>query len=80
MGPWRTACALAGPGAQAPVCFDDRMDLQAVRAAFDEQIRRHPAIVTPGEHIEQDDHVVRFISEGDGWTGVTWCDLDRGQR
>jgi ribosomal protein S18 acetylase RimI-like enzyme len=58
------------------VCFDGRMDLRAVRNAFDEQVRRHPAVVASGEHIERDDHVVRFISESDGWTGVTWCDLD----
>jgi ribosomal protein S18 acetylase RimI-like enzyme len=52
------------------------MDLIAVRDAFDEQIRRHPTVVAPGERVERDDHVVRFISEGGGWTGVTWCDLD----
>ncbi|MGO9899788.1 MAG: hypothetical protein ACLP0J_08865 [Solirubrobacteraceae bacterium] len=58
------------------VCFDRHMDPEAVRNAFDEQVRRHPAIVAPGEHVERDDRVVRFICEGDGWTGVTWCDLD----
>jgi ribosomal protein S18 acetylase RimI-like enzyme len=52
------------------------MDPGAVRDAFDEQVRRHPAIVAPGEHVERDDRVVRFIAERDGWTGVTWCDLD----
>jgi hypothetical protein len=52
------------------------MDPGAVRDAFDEQVRRYPAIVAPGEHVERDDRVVRFIAESDGWTGVTWCDLD----
>jgi hypothetical protein len=58
------------------VCFDGRMDLRAILEAFDEQVRRNPNPVAPHEHIERDDRVVRFISEGDGWTGVTWCDLD----
>lgn len=44
--------------------------------AFDEQVRRHPEPVTPSEQVEREDRVVRFISEGDGWNGVTWCDLD----
>jgi hypothetical protein len=52
------------------------MDPGAVRDAFDAKVRRHPAIVAPGEHVERDDRVVRLICEGDEWTGVTWCDLD----
>jgi hypothetical protein len=52
------------------------VDLRAVLEAFDEQVRRNPKPVALHEHIERDDRVVRFISEGDGWTGVTWCDLD----
>jgi GNAT superfamily N-acetyltransferase len=52
------------------------VDRAAVLAAFDEQVRRHPEPVGPGEHVERDDGVVRFISERDGWSGVTWCDLD----
>jgi GNAT superfamily N-acetyltransferase len=52
------------------------MDPTAVLAAFDEQVRRNPKPVTPHEHVERDDRVVRFISGGDGWAGVTWCDLD----
>jgi ribosomal protein S18 acetylase RimI-like enzyme len=50
-----------------------RMDRQAVLAAFDEQIRRHPEPDTPDGH---DDTMIRRVSVGDGWTGVTWCDLD----
>lgn len=53
-----------------------RMDRRAVLAAFDEQIRRHPEADAPDGHVEHDDGVIRIISGGDGWTGVTWCDLD----
>jgi GNAT superfamily N-acetyltransferase len=52
------------------------MDRQAVLAAFDEQIRRHPEPDTPDGHVEHDDTVIRSMSVGDGWNGVTWCDLD----
>jgi GNAT superfamily N-acetyltransferase len=52
------------------------MNQQAVLAAFDEQIRQHPAPKTAGGHIEHDDGVIRSISRGDGWTGVTWSNLD----
>ncbi len=45
-------------------------------AAFDEQVRRHPAPDAPDGFIERDDHVIRSISR-DGWNGVIWCDLDR---
>ena len=53
-----------------------RMDRQAVLAAFDEQIRRHPDPDGPGGHVEHDDSVIRSMCVGDGWSGVTWCDLD----
>jgi GNAT superfamily N-acetyltransferase len=52
------------------------MDPGAVRDVFDEQVRRHPAVVAAGEHVERDDRVVRVICDSDGWTGVTWSDLD----
>jgi GNAT superfamily N-acetyltransferase len=52
------------------------MDAQAVRAAFDEQIRRHPEPETPDDLVERDRTVVRKLSAGDGWNGVTWSDLD----
>ena len=55
------------------------MDRQAVRAAFDEQIRRHPEADAPDGLVEHDDGVIRSISGGDGWTGVIWCDLDDGR-
>lgn len=52
------------------------MDRQAVLAAFDEQLRRHPEPDAPAGQVEHDDCVVRIMYVGDGWTGVTWCDLD----
>ena len=53
------------------------MDRQAVLAAFDEQIRRHPVPDAPNGHVEHDDNVIRSMSVGAGWTGVTWSDLDQ---
>jgi GNAT superfamily N-acetyltransferase len=52
------------------------MDRQAVLAAFDEQVRRHPAPDAPHGYAEHDDGVIRSMSAG--WAGVTWCDLDQG--
>ncbi|MGH3826595.1 MAG: hypothetical protein ACRDQX_05395 [Pseudonocardiaceae bacterium] len=49
------------------------MDRQAVLAAFDEQLRRHPAL---DGHVEHDEGVIRSMSACGGWTGVAWCDLD----
>jgi GNAT superfamily N-acetyltransferase len=53
------------------------MDRQAVLAAFDEQMRRHPQPDAPDGHVEHDDGMVRCISGGEGWSGVTWSDLDQ---
>ncbi|MEV6862780.1 GNAT family N-acetyltransferase [Streptosporangium subroseum] len=52
------------------------MDRQAVLAAFDEQLRRRPEPDTPDGYVEHDGGVIRSMSAGDGWAGVTWCDLD----
>jgi ribosomal protein S18 acetylase RimI-like enzyme len=52
------------------------VDREAVLAAFDEQIRRRPEPDAPDGHVEHDDGVIRSISGGDGWIGVTWCELD----
>jgi len=52
------------------------MDRQAVLAAFDEQIRQHPAPDLPDGRVEHDDRVTRSISGGNGWSGVTWSELD----
>lgn len=43
-------------------------------AAFDEQVRRHAGPPGPDEEVEREALVVRIIS--DGWSGVTWSDLD----
>src|SRR5436309_8598317 len=53
------------------------MDAEAVRAAFDEQIRQRPEPSRPDDRIERDGAVVRHVSSGDGWSGVTWSDLDK---
>jgi ribosomal protein S18 acetylase RimI-like enzyme len=50
------------------------MERQAVLAAFDEQIRRHPG--TADGRVERDQHVIRSIGGADGWNGVTWSALD----
>jgi len=52
------------------------MDHEAVRAAFDEQIRRHPEADAQST-VEREDGVVRCVSGRDGWNGVTWCELDQ---
>jgi GNAT superfamily N-acetyltransferase len=51
------------------------MDQQAVLAAFDEQIRRRPE-TDAHTHVERADGVVRSVSAGDGWSGVTWSEMD----
>lgn len=51
------------------------MDRQAVLAAFDEQIRRHPEPDASNGVIERDGQVIRSISRA-GFNGVTWCDID----
>jgi ribosomal protein S18 acetylase RimI-like enzyme len=50
------------------------MDRAAVLAAFDEQLRRNPPAGLDGGRVEREGGIVRVI--GDGWTGVTWSDLD----
>jgi GNAT superfamily N-acetyltransferase len=52
------------------------MDRQAVLAAFDEQIRRRPEPEAPDGHVEHAEGVIRSVSGADGWSGITWCDLD----
>jgi hypothetical protein len=52
------------------------MERRAVLAAFDEQIRQRPGTDAPDNLVERDGGVVRSISDGDGWSGVTWCALD----
>lgn len=49
------------------------MDLPAVTAAFDRQLRRD-APAEPGTTVERDTRVVRQVA-ADGWSGVVWSDL-----
>jgi GNAT superfamily N-acetyltransferase len=51
------------------------MDRRAVLAAFEQQLRKHPA-GAPDERIEHDEVVVRLVSRQEGWSGVTWSNLD----
>ena len=51
------------------------MNTHQVLAAFNEQIRRRPRPEAPDGYIERDRHVVRAVSPGGGWNGVTWSDL-----
>ncbi|HEY2520030.1 MAG TPA: GNAT family N-acetyltransferase [Streptosporangiaceae bacterium] len=50
------------------------MDSAAVRAEFDQQMRRDPA-PEPGTSIEREDQLTRVVADGDGWNGVLWADL-----
>jgi GNAT superfamily N-acetyltransferase len=52
------------------------MDRTELRAAFDEQVRRHPEDDAPDAIVERGHGVVRSISRGGGWTGVTWTELE----
>lgn len=50
---------------------------QAVLAAFDEQVRRHPETDGAAVRVERAEGIVRVVSAGDEWTGVAWSDLDQ---
>jgi GNAT superfamily N-acetyltransferase len=52
------------------------VDRQAVLAAFDDQIRQRPEPDGADGRVEHDDGVIRSIGGADGWSGVTWCELD----
>ena len=54
------------------------MDRQAVRAAYDNQIRQHPQPDEPDGRVEHDRGVIRIVSGAGGWSGVIWSDLDPG--
>lgn len=51
------------------------MDRDAVLAAYDAQIRRHPES-GPGSVVEHGVATTRVIASADGWSGVTWSGLD----
>lgn len=53
------------------------MDRHALLTAFDEQIRRNPQPDAPDGLVEADATVVRNMSRNDGWSGVTWSQLDQ---
>lgn len=52
------------------------MNPEAVRRAYDEQVRQRPWPDDPEVLIERADGVVRVVAQG--WAGVTWSDLDDG--
>src|SRR5450631_2707167 len=52
------------------------MDDAALRATFDEQVRRRTRAGSPGARTEADGVIVREVArDGPGWTGITWSDL-----
>jgi len=52
------------------------MDDAALRAVFDEQVRRRTRADTRGARAEADGQVVRRVAgDGHGWSGITWSDL-----
>lgn len=51
------------------------MDRHEILAAFDEQVRRRGVLDLPGGYVERDARVTRCGS-ADGWTGVSWSELD----
>ena len=51
------------------------VDLVAVRAAFDEQMRR-AAAGGPDSRVEQDDRVTRVLALDGSWAAVVWSSLD----
>src|ERR1700722_9776721 len=57
------------------------MDDAALRAVFDEQVRRRTRADTRGARAEADGQVVRRVAgDGPGWPGITWAgpaDADR---
>ena len=51
------------------------VDLDAVRAAFDEQMRRDPA-PGPDARVEREDRVTRLVALDGTWAAVQWSQLD----
>jgi GNAT superfamily N-acetyltransferase len=56
------------------VCSDAAVDLPAVLATFDEQMRRHP-IAGPGVRVEAGERVTRTVGTDASWAAVVWSDL-----
>ena len=55
-------------------CSDASVDLPAVLAAFDEQLRRHP-VESPGVRVESDARVTRTVGSDGSWSSVVWSRL-----
>lgn len=55
-------------------CSDARVDLPAVLAAFEEQMRRRP-VAGPGVRVEGDERVTRTVGTDAQWSAVVWSDL-----
>jgi len=51
------------------------VDIQAVRAAYDAQIRRHSTADEPGAVIEADARVLRWVAPGRQISCITWSGL-----
>ncbi len=52
------------------------MDDAALRATFDEQVRRRTQADEPGACTETDGAIVREVArDGHGWSGITWSEL-----
>jgi GNAT superfamily N-acetyltransferase len=51
------------------------VDLAAVRAAFDDQMRRDPA-PGPDARVAREDRVTRLLAVDGSWAAVQWSDLD----
>ncbi|MER6565947.1 GNAT family N-acetyltransferase [Streptomyces sp. NPDC001093] len=52
------------------------MDLSAVLALYDRDVRENAASDGPGARIERVGAVVRQVADGHGWNGVLWSALD----
>jgi GNAT superfamily N-acetyltransferase len=50
------------------------VDLPAVLAAFDEQMRRHP-VESPGVRVESEERVTRTVGTDGSWSSVVWSRL-----
>jgi hypothetical protein len=55
------------------------VDPGELRAAYDAQVRRSAVADGPGARVEADGSVVRQVAaDGQGWSGITWSQLDDG--
>ncbi len=52
------------------------MDLQSVRALYDEQVRRNPPPAPGAERVEREPHLTRILRPPDGWAMISWSELE----